>query len=105
MHPHGEISTALRNGFDVCVMQKCWTYTETSKRQRENKATSLFLCKALQRMPAEFLGLFFKHHTCVHMCVHVVHTQTFLNFGSCFSISSWYQSRCLYLDGLSKVYL
>lgn len=50
------------------------TYTETSKRQRENKATSLFFfSKALQRMPAEFLGLFFKEsYVCTHM-----HTYTY----------------------------
>lgn len=79
MHPDGETSTAVRNGFDECVMQKCWTYAETSKRQRENKATSLFFGKAPQRMPAEFWGLFFRViyvYTHTYLYIHIVYTHT-----------------------------
>lgn len=93
VHPDGETSTAVRNGFDECVMQKCWTYAGTSKRQRENKATSLFFGKAPQRMPAEFWGLFFRViyvYTHTYLYIYIVYTHAFLNFGSCLSVRSWY---------------
>lgn len=77
VHTHGEMRTAVRNGFDVCAMQKCWIYTETPEAKRKQNYIS-FLVKHYKECLQNFWVGFSKSYICVHTCLsihmHYIHT-------------------------------